>query len=170
MLNAVGLPTDRYYRLFTDIHAFRPFKKRELGRIGRLAGWVLANAGSKPPNNRKAAVIWGSPPDLPLRAMLQCCQAPGAMRGKVHVGCLVPENLEDLRLERIRAAIESMGPKLEAERRAGAVSVLVLESHTHRGMRPPAAREQRLCGRRTLPGRNGLAHRVARAYVEARRI
>lgn len=128
-LNDGELPTDRRYRLFTDIRAFRPFKKRELASIReRLCGWVLANANLEPPSRRKAAVIWGYPPELPVRAMLQCCEARGAMTGKLHVGRLAPENLEDLRLERIRATIESKGPKLEAEGRAGAVSVLVLEN------------------------------------------
>jgi hypothetical protein len=126
--DSIELPDDRYLKVLVDVHAFRDFKKRELGSIrAKLKSWVLANRGLQPENSRKAVSKRAGPPELPVRVLLQCFQARGQMRGKVQVARIAPENLEELRRERIRDAISAKGPKLEAEHRLGSVSVLVLE-------------------------------------------
>lgn len=123
------IPSDCRYKLHVDIHAFRQFRKSDFARIrAQLQTWVLENHNQLvPPRVGRAAVLSGGPPDLPVRVLLHCFNASGAMRGKVSLCRLAPENLEDLRQQRLHEALSKKGPKLQAEHDSGSTSVLVLE-------------------------------------------
>lgn len=59
--------------------------------------------------------------------MLRCFEGWPRSRGRVYLQRAAPENLEELRRERMRKVIATKGPKLHAAHASGAKSVLVLE-------------------------------------------
>jgi hypothetical protein len=124
------LRTEGSYHVYVESHAFRGKKRSEIPAIREaIRAWVIANAQrSDPPAPGHTQELTGSPPTLPVRVRLQFTLWPPS-GGKLLIGRMAPADLPQQRRERVGAALKKKGPKLYAEHRAGARTVLILEDN-----------------------------------------
>lgn len=117
-----------WYAMYVDIHAFSQVPKQEIVEVReRLKTWALEAAKLfSPPALHHTEQLTAKPPRVPVRTLLQCTWFP-AMGRCFSVGRLAPEELEPGRRELMREALSKKGQKLQAENKAGAHTVLVLE-------------------------------------------
>jgi hypothetical protein len=122
------LRTDGSYHLYVESHAFRGKKQAEIPAIREaIRTWVIANARRlDPPAKGHTREVTASPPNVPVRVRLQFTLWP-PLNDKLLIGRMAPADLPEQRRERIRTTLNKKGPKLHAEHRAGARSVLILE-------------------------------------------
>lgn len=123
------LRTDCTYEAWVEIHAFRGRKRSETpGMYEAIKSWIVTAVPKLDPQAAYDTLELGaSPPTVPVRVLLKCTKWPG--RGDtLRIGRLVRNTLPDERRQRIRAALEKKGPKLHAEHRVGARTVLILEN------------------------------------------
>jgi hypothetical protein len=122
------LRSDGWYHLAVESHAFRGKRRSEIPAIREaIRTWVIANARRfDPPGSRQTQQVTASPPAVPVRVQLQCTVWP-RLGDTLRIGRFAPADLPQQRRERIRAALTKKGPKLHAEHRAKARTVLILE-------------------------------------------
>lgn len=128
-LNGKGLlRTDGSYHLYVESNAFRGKKRSEIPAIrAAIREWVIGNAHrlvSAAPGDTQE--LGASPPTVPVRVRLQFTLWPSSSN-KLLIGRMSPADLPQQRRERIRTALKKKGPKLLAEHKAGAMTVLILE-------------------------------------------
>jgi hypothetical protein len=122
------LRPDCYYSAAVPVHAFAGLKPRDLpGLRDALRTWIIKVAPTCCPEYRGHNLyLSAKPPAVPVPIGLNCTLWP-AMGDTFTIARFAPTNLEELRRLRLREAIQKKGPKLQAERNAVAVAVLVLE-------------------------------------------
>ena len=128
-LNHKGLlRPDCYYSAAVPVRAFAGLKLRDRAGVrDALRAWIIRVAPTCHPEFRGHNLyLSAKPPTVPVPIGLNCTLWP-AMGDTFSIARYAPENLEELRRQRLREAIQKKGPKLQAERNAGAVAVLVLE-------------------------------------------
>jgi hypothetical protein len=124
-----SLLPDSVYHVWVDVYAFRNMRQRQLARIRqRLIEWVVVKVSEvgEPEGNRQTT-LRGAPPEAPVRVVLNR-MLTRVSGGRLLAGRLAPAELKQLRNERIYQALAKKTPKLEAAKRSGARSVLVLET------------------------------------------
>jgi hypothetical protein len=124
-----ALRPDCTYEAWVDIHAFRGRRRSEIpGMREAIRAWIVAAAPRLAPQRiYETLQLSASPPTVPVRVLLKATLWPD--RGNsLRIGRLVNAELEEQRRERIAAALQKKGPKLLAEGRVGARTVLVLEN------------------------------------------
>lgn len=91
-----------------------------------LRSWIIENAPllslGQPPTN----VIRARPPGVPFDIMLSRYKGN---RNRLSISRSAPDNLDDLRAERVRTALDKKLPKLALARDGNTRSVLVMESN-----------------------------------------
>lgn len=123
------LRLDCTYEAWVDIHAFRGRKRSEVPVVREaIRSWIVAAIPKLDPQAVYETLQLGaSPPTVPVRVLLKCTRWPGHSQ-TLRIGRLVGNTLASARRERIRAALARKGPKLHAEHRVGARTVLILEN------------------------------------------
>ena len=123
------LPVDSSLHLIVPVHAARGIKRHKVESIGnRLREWILWSVDALRLDGQGRTVeIWSEPAGVPFRVTLQRTLGAGGVLGALTVGRYVPPDLEQLRQMRIHKALIDKCPKLHVCKRAGAVSILILE-------------------------------------------
>jgi hypothetical protein len=121
------LRSDCSYMLSVDVHAFRGLKRAEIPAVREnIRQWVIKVAPVlNPAGLHQTQELGASQPEVPVRVLLQCTRGLG-QGDSLRIARRAPSEIE--RRKRMRAALDKKGPKLEAENRAGATAVLILEN------------------------------------------
>ncbi len=126
------LPRPGHYTLSFEVGAVRGFRPNPKS-LKALVDWVRARAGGLEMGSPETAprhFVRERPDGVPFKVALFRWPARGAHSdGTLSFSDFVPDDLEGRRRLRIRQALEAKLPKLESMSRAGATTILVLESN-----------------------------------------